>query len=339
MAHTFIRRNKASILIVALWSLCALSVFAVILGYEIRQKINLVKRLDERARLHLIADSGVKASISKLRAEIVKSYDSLQDQWSNDIGAFKNINIDAGTYNICYNNRDSVSGNIEMRWGIIDEERKININKASISVLERLFHIVLKLDEIDAQELAAAIVDWRDSDSELSIPIGSAEDSYYSGQAYPYEAKDANFEVLEEIILVKGMSKEIFREIKEYLTIYGNGRVNVNTASRQVLLSLGLDESIVEKIIQFRSGNDNEGDSAENNIFTEPLSIVPKLSQHVNLSDSEVAVLSVIAEQLLCVNSDNFMIRCVSSLNNRKDTTELSCVVNRKGKILYSREN
>ncbi len=330
--------HKASILIVALWSLCSLSVFAVILSYEVRQKINLVKRLDERAKLRLIADCGVKASIAKLKAGIVKNYDSLKDDWSNDLGAFKDINIDAGRYNICYNDKAIDSGLTETRWGIADEERKININKASLSVLERLIHIVLNLDEIEAQELAAAIVDWRDSDSELSIPIGSAEDSYYSGQGFPYEAKDANFEVLEEIVLVKGMSKEIFRQIKDYLTIYGSGRVNVNTAGRQVLFSLGLNESIVEKILHFRGGK-NEPDSLEGNIFTEPLSIVPQLSQYVNLSGTEVALLSGVAEQFLCTKSDNFMIRCVASLQNRKDTVELSCVATRKGKILYSREN
>lgn len=330
--------NKASILIIALWSLCLLSVFAVILSYEIRQKINLVKRLDERAKLRLIADAGLKAVLSNLKSEIVKSYDSLQDAWSNDASAFKDIKIDAGKYNICYNNKDSDSGITETRWGIIDEERKININTASIAVLERLFHAALNFDEIEAQELAAAIVDWRDSDSELSIPLGSAEDSYYSGLDYPYEAKDDKFEVLEEVVLVKGMTKDIFQEIKDYFTIYGSGRVNVNTASRQALLALGLNESIVGKIFYFRSGK-NESDSTQGNIFTEPSSIVPQLSQHVNLSDSEVAALSVVAGQFLCTKSSNFMIRCVAGLNNRKDTAELSCVANRKGKILYSREN
>ncbi len=338
MAHTFVRRNKASILIVALWSLCSLSVFAVILSYGIRQKINLVKRLDERAKLRLIADAGLKASLSKLKAETVKSYDSLQDDWSNDISAFKNINIDAGKYNICYNNKNSDSGITETRWGIVDEERKININTASLSVLERLFHAALNFDEVQAQELAAAIVDWRDTDSELSIPIGSAEDSYYSGLGYAYEAKDDKFEVLEEVILVKGMTMDIFQEIKDYFTVYGSGRVNVNTASRQALLALGLNEVIVEKILHFRSRK-SESDILEGNIFTEPSSIVPQLSQHVNLSDSEAAQLSAVAEQLLSTKSDNFMIRCAAGLNNRKDTVELFCVANRKGKILYSREN
>ncbi len=338
MSHTKVQRNKASILIIALWSLCLLSVFAVILAYEVRQKINLVKRLDERSKLRLIADAGIKASLSKLKKEEVKTYDSLQDAWSNDISAFKDINLDAGRYNICYNTKNSESAVIETRWGIIDEERKININTASKSVLERLFHILLDFDETQAQELAASIVDWRDNDSELSIPIGSGEDPYYSGLRYPYEAKDTKFEILEEALLVKGMSMDIFAQIKDYLTVYGNGKVNINTASRQVLLALGLNASIVEKIFYFRNGR-NESDSAEGNIFIELSSIVPQLSQYVNLSDSEIAQLSVVSEQLLSTKSNNFMIRCVAGLNNRKDITELSCVVKRDGKILYSREN
>lgn len=328
--------KKSSILIITLWSLCSLSVFAVILAYEVRQKITLVKRLDERSKLRLIAEAGIKAAISKLKKEEVKTYDSLQDAWSNDISAFKDINLDAGRYNICYNNNGSAV--IETRWGIVDEERKININTASKSVLERLFHILLDFDEVQAQELAASIVDWRDNDSELSIPIGSGEDSYYSGLRYPYEAKDAKFEILEEVILVKGVSMEIFAQIKDYLTVYGNGRVNINTASRQALLALGLNESVVEKIFFFRGGK-NESDSAQGNIFIEPSSIMPQLSRHTPLSDSEIAQLSVVSEQLLCTKSNNFMIRCLAGLSNRKNTVEVSCVVKRGGKILYSREN
>lgn len=174
-----IRHTKASILILALWSLCLLATFAVILGFEVQQKLTLVNRLDERDRLHFIAEAGIKKAISQIKEEPEKDYDVLKDDWSNNSIVFKEIDIGDGRYSISYDYINEHTGLTESWYGLIDEERKININKANQPILERLFRIALDFNETQAQELAAAIVDWRDSDSELSIPLGSAEDSDY----------------------------------------------------------------------------------------------------------------------------------------------------------------
>lgn len=334
-------KNKAGILIIALWSLCTLSAFALILSYGVRQKIMLVKRLEERSQLQLIAEAGLMTGVTQLEKEISKPYDSLNDNWSNNPAAFKDVNVYGGKFNICYNYNDSPAGNFnqlpEERFGLIDEESKININKADLRVLERLFKVVLNLDQLSAQELSASIVDWRDGDSELSIPLGSAENSYYTNLQYPYGIKNERFDILEEILLVKGMNRQIFKKIKDFITVYGNGKVNINTASKEVLTALGLRNSIVEKILSFRRAENNN--SGEADFFESTSSILPRLSRRFSLSDSDLAQLSAVVEQLLGVKSDNFMIRSVACLNNRKGALELISVVNRNGKILYYRES
>jgi type II secretory pathway component PulK len=315
-----------------------LSVVAVIVSSQVRQKIMLVRRLDERDKSRLIADAGVKTAIACLKNESKKNYDALRDPWSNNSSAFKDINIGDGTCNICYNYTDARSKDVKTRWGLVDEERKININKADRFTLERLIKAVLNMDEMDAQELAASIVDWRDKDSELSIPLGSAEDEYYRNLRDSYEAKDAGFEVLEEICLVKGMSRDIFEHIKEYITIYGSGKININTASREVLVALGLDESIVARILAFRCGPDGVIGTADDNVFEDASGIVAAFSQNVRLTDSEIAGLNAAQDQFLTTRSDNFMVRCIAKLHNRKDPSGFICVINRNGKVLYSRE-
>ena len=329
--------SRASILIIALWSICLLATFSVVLGYQVRQKLTLVNRLDEKDRLHFIVEAAIKRAVVELKKEPEKAYDILKDTWSNNISAFKEIDIGDGKFSILYDYIDEQSGIQETRYGLLDEERKLNINKLDATVLRRLFHI-FGFDEIDSQELAASIIDWRDSDSELSIPIGSAEDSYYRNLQYPYEAKDAEFEVLDEVLLVKGMTQDIFEKIKDYITIYGSGKVNINTASKPVLLALGLDDDIVDKILSFRAGEDGIIATSDDNIFDAASNIIPKLSQSCHLSDSEVAKLSVVADQYLITNSNNFMVKAVAKLNNRKNTAELICVVNRSGKVLYWKE-
>lgn len=329
------KTKDASILVIALWSLCLLSAFALILGDTVRQKIALVKRLDERGRLRLIAEAGVIKAIAELKNEEQKSYDSLNDGWSDNPAAFKDTSVGGGTFSIAYDFLNERANVVEVRYGLIDEERKININYASMSILERLFKAALGMDEIQAQELAASIIDWRDNDSELSIPLGSAEDSYYRGLRYSYEAKDAPFEVLDELLLVKGMTPETFEKVKDYLTVHSSGKVNINTASKVVLLALGFSEDIADKILFFRYG-DSEPD--EGGIFDTPSNIVPRLSELAPLSPSELTIVSAIAEQNLCTASDNFMIHCIARLPNRKNDLGITCIVDRSGKILYWNE-
>ena len=42
-------------------------------------------------------------------------------------------------------------------------------------------------------------------------------------------------ESLDELLLVNGMTKDIFERIKDYVTVWGSGMVNINTAGREVL--------------------------------------------------------------------------------------------------------
>lgn len=332
--------RRASILIIALWSLCFLSTYIVILGTQLRQKITLVRRLDQRDRLNLIADAAVKKAITELKKQELKPYDSLSDSLSNEPAVFKDVHMNSGEgsakFSITYDFTDESSGFLVTRYGLIDEESKININKASQTVLERLFKILLDSDELRAQELAACIVDWRDSDSELSIPLGSAEDSYYTGLRYSYEAKDADFQALEELLLVKGMDEQLLEKLKPSITIYGNGMVNVNTASRVVLAALGMDEALVSNILSFRSGEDELTGSADDNIFTSLSDILPKLKAAYQLSEAQEAKLNAVIEQSLAVNSNYFMVSSVAQLNKQNQKTE--CVINRKGKLLSWRQ-
>jgi type II secretory pathway component PulK len=324
---------RASILIVALWSLCLLSVFAVMLSYNVRQKIMLVKRLEERAKLSLIVDAGVHQAIALLQESEDKSYDSLNDPWGSSIDMFKDISVGEGVCNIKYEyTQDEMP---QERWGLIDEESKININKVALSVLERLLHIGLKFDEVQAQELAASIVDWRDSDSNLTIPLGSAEAPYYRSLTYSYEAKDAYFEVLEELLLVKGVESETFEKIKDYITVYGEGKVNINTASGVVLLALGLSEDVVNKIILFRLGDDGILGTGDDNIFLSVSEIAPKIAQLCRLNEQQLAQVSVIVQENLTTKSSNFMVKCIANLNKRTNFTKVECIINRSGKIFY----
>lgn len=327
--------KRASILVITLWTLCLLATFALYLGYAVRQKIILTQQITNWDNLHFIAEAGVKRAIMELNKDDPLSPDALKDSWSNNISIFKDIAAGNGKFSIFYGSIDPFKNIKETFFGVVDEESKININTADELTLRRLF-IIFGLGEVEAQELAACIIDWRDKDSQLSIPLGSAEDSFYWNLPEPYEAKDSNFEALSELLLVKGVTQEVFDRIKDFITIYGLGKVNINTASSQVLSALGLDEELINKIIAFRYGKDAILRTEDDGIFTAPVNLSAQLSQFYRLSDTEAVQLDNLAlKDIFSVTSDNFMIKSRASFNNGASPKhQIICVARRSGEIL-----
>ncbi|MBI5675490.1 MAG: type II secretion system minor pseudopilin GspK [Nitrospirae bacterium] len=123
-----------------------------------------------------------------------------------------------------------------------DEEAKFNINSIVFSngkpdndALVALQNLLenLKINP----DIRLYIADWIDSDS-----AGGYEDN----------AKDAPLWSLEELKFIKGIDKEIYDKISPYLTVFGSGKININTAKLPVLYSLVKSEQLAKQIIYLR---------------------------------------------------------------------------------------
>jgi len=79
-------------------------------------------------------------------------------------------------------------------FSLVDEASKLNLNTATREMLEALPCIT--------PELAGAIIDWRDTDDDVS-PDG-AESQNYLMLNPPYNCKNSNFETVEELHLLIG---------------------------------------------------------------------------------------------------------------------------------------
>lgn len=85
-------------------------------------------------------------------------------------------------------------------YGIVGEASKMNLNSATPDMLIELPGMT--------EDLAAAIVDWRDGDTETTP--GGAESDYYLTRPTPYNAQDGPFETLGELAYVRGYDETIF---------------------------------------------------------------------------------------------------------------------------------
>jgi len=304
--------SRGMILVITLWSLAILGVLAVYLAYGVRQKLILLERLEFKDKGHYLAAAGIKKAILKLKDSRVNVL-VLRKAEPEEV---------------------LLSQEKKGYYYLRDEERKINVNTCGEEELQRLLSHLLGNEEL-ALKLAYAIIDWRDEDSFYQHPQYGAEDSDYRHLNRPYEAKDSKYQVLEELLLVKGMKKEIFEQVKNYLTIYGEGRININTGCREVLLALGLSEELTEKILSFRRGGDLIAGTSDDNIFSQPSDIAEELKTIVYLTPAEVDQLKKLENQLT-TTPNNFMIESWSILGKNKYPA--TAVVDRAGKILCCRE-
>ena len=135
---------------------------------------------------------------------------------------------------------------VEVR--ITDEMGKVDLNLASLDLLAALFR-QLGSEPAQAQQLAGAILDWRDGDT-LTQPGGGAEDADYAAAGLPYGSKDEPFESVAELQQVLGMSKDLYARAAPFLTVY-SGRANPDPAFAppEVLTAMGYD---AEHIIALR---------------------------------------------------------------------------------------
>ncbi len=90
------------------------------------------------------------------------------------------------------------------------------------------------------EELIANLADWVDLDS-TRLYQGGDEDALYDrgDDETRYRTKNAPFDTREEIRLVEGWHLDgVWERVGRQLTVYGSGKVNVNTANRTVLFGL-----------------------------------------------------------------------------------------------------
>ena len=125
---------------------------------------------------------------------------------------------------------------------ITDEQGKFNLNnlvrdnrRSDADV--KLFQNLLRSQGLPA-ELADAVVDWIDADSDLSGP-GGAEDAYYLSLRRPYRTANAPMMQVEELYRVRGFDAPTVAKLRPYVSaLPGATEVNVNTAPEAVLLAM-----------------------------------------------------------------------------------------------------
>ena len=137
-----------------------------------------------------------------------------------------------------------------------DENSKFNINgiiyQNGLSNTAELLSLKKLLEYLNINPtLGDVIADWIDPDNE---PRQGGDES---------NSKNSFFWSIDELRLIEEIDDETYNKIAPYITIYGNSRINVNTAPLPVLLSMSDDitEELAQRIIDYRNSTPFEDES------------------------------------------------------------------------------
>lgn len=343
-----LNQRSGSMLLVVLWMLVILTALAVSLGRNTNIELTLTKHAIAQAKAKYYAFAGIEYSKNQIRLdskdERSLAFDNLyycavpKTSEVSVEGLFERNEIETGYFSVRYEIDDQDESQIKQGYGFIDEERRININSLDVNssgVLREL--LMLKgFDRDVANTIAYSTVDWTDPDAKIIKENYGAEDDHYSSLGRPYHCKNLPFDSKEELLLVRGMTIEIFNEIKEYLTIFpknGQFLVNFETASAEVLKAIARSvaggqtnaeisdaDSAVEKLIAFRNGADGLEATEDDELFD---------INEIPLNAKEKAVLMSVAKYRS--NKSNFINVTVIGVEEHRDVeSTINAVIDRK---------
>lgn len=269
--------SRGMALVIVLWVLTLLSVIALEFCFSMRTELNVTQNFKEETQVYFYAQGGVHRAIAEL---IYKNDPALQaqrkqieeqkkllppDQQGQEVSTLpEEWRTDGRSYSVSFQ-----SGEAEVR--VRNEAGRINLNRASDQLLRKAVKYFVELGE-KRDILVDSIQDWRDKDD--LHRLNGAENDYYQSLPEPYHCKNGDFDTLEELLLVRGVTPELFygkktRDqegeqetpafgLKDIFTVFSSiDKVDVNVASAEVLMVLlGISSDMAKRVIEVREEKD-----------------------------------------------------------------------------------
>jgi len=226
-------KNNGYVLVIVMGLLAALSVMALSLGAATRADLEQTRRFQDETAAELLSKAGIEWAIHYLNTA-ERQGRLWQAPWYSQSSLFQARPLGPGTFDVRYSDPSGA-----LHYGLQDEEGRVNLNTAPVTLLAALPGV--------GQELAAAIVTQR--------------------QQQPWSAPE---EVLQRGLVTASVWYGSAEQtgLSAYLTVWGSGKINVNTASGVILGALpGVTPAMVGAIVRYRQGDDKQLGTADDRYF------------------------------------------------------------------------
>lgn len=256
--------EQGLILLIVLWMMVVLAILGTTYYHLSTLEFLTTKNDLDKFEAELLAESALYLAFADLTEEGSQGYVDLSGDWAGAGDLYDEATLGKGLFQIYTDDVYSEEGGT--LYGLRDENSKLNLNTATKEMIE-------KLPGMNSSR-AASIVDWIDSDSQVTR--GGAEEDYYSELSPPYSPRNGPLKSVGEVTMIKGITPRILygedanrdgvldsaendrgkndppdngdgkldRGLLPYITLYsyeknvnaaGEKRLNINTATAEAL--------------------------------------------------------------------------------------------------------
>ncbi len=211
------KAERGIALMLVLWVLILLSIMVFEFCHTMRIEAIITKNFKEGEKSYYLAQAGINRAI----IEIVKTKSAVKKFKGSKKSMVKaegeDIDEEEEELNEWKPREEPYvfpfeDGECEVKIG--DEGSKINLNwiakqaKRNRKLLTDILENSCGLEGEERDVIVDSIIDWVDKDH--NHLLNGAEDEYYESLEDPYECRDGEFVVTEELLLVRGVTEEIY---------------------------------------------------------------------------------------------------------------------------------
>ena len=294
-------RQRGIALIIVMIAVIVLTILAGGFAYSMKVEMRLAMNARSFSDLEWLGRSGMEYAKWILAEDMrIDPRDASFDIWAGGVGGMNVSNSPIAGLQLPVT--------IQLGRGeftlhpMIDAERKININQANELLLQRVF-TEMGADAGEISMVIGSILDWIDPDDLENLQ--GAESDYYLTMEPPYEAKNGPIDDLSELLLIQGVTPEMYRGggagnftfqrdrlqgtgrfneqeepmyqfgLRDVFTAVSSGRINGGTVEERTLALLpGMDDFLATQYIQMRAGPDGV-DGTEDDVPVDLSFIIP----------------------------------------------------------------
>ena len=257
-------KKQGAALLVSLWALIILALIVGSFSFQVALEGMLISRKKKQFKAEMLARSGVdyaRAIIEqnqRARELEIEALEEDPDQFMQSA-----LYVQRGlstTSNITITNMGTFSVTIE------SAENGRNVNTLNREQWIEIFEMA-NVPSTEWDSLIDCLEDWIDEGDLHGLNGAESDDPYYEEQGYP--VKNGPLDSVEELLLIKNWNESILYGkpaddegdtiygIADLLTVWGDGKVNLNSASTNVLLSYAeYEDWELEGVLESRKGLD-----------------------------------------------------------------------------------
>ena len=232
------KRQKGSAILTALFIMTVVAIAATAISYRMHMDIK--------------------------RTQLVKTVYDIDSQIEGDLLCTMSrwLKLNEHTFHHNENNRYLESSPLftDLNKKVTDLQAKFNLNnlkdKKYIHFFAHLIQTVSpKTDNVIAYNIAINTYRWLQP-YKAGLTLQSGNNSHYLKQAFPYLAAHKPFANISEWRLVKDVDESLFAKLAPYITVLPKKTsININTASKPILLAAGLKKETIQQILDKRKNH------------------------------------------------------------------------------------